>query len=244
MSYKREDETSFALGATVCMELLKSKPKSVKRVLLSKSVSTDLRAIIESAARAISPCPVIEENDRVINSVSKKGNCFVACEFYKFSSELDVNANHIVLVNPSDSGNLGNIFRTAAAFGVNNVAIITPAVDAFDPRTVRASMGAAFLVNFEEFSDFNAYLKKHGENRTVFPFMLGASRELSEVQFSGKSALVFGNEATGLPENYLNIGISVKIAQSKVVDSLNLTTAVAIAAYIMAVPALKFSPSK
>lgn len=242
MSYKRESETSYALGATVCIELLKSKPNSVVRVILSQNASADLRAVIESTAREISACPVIETNDRVINSVSKKGNCFVACEFKKFECSLDACANHIVLVNPSDSGNLGNIFRTAAAFGVNNVGIITPSVDAFDPKTVRASMGAAFLVNFQEFSSFNEYLKAFGDGRAVYPFMLGGSRELSEVSFTGVNTLVFGNEATGLSESFLKIGTPVRIAQSKTVDSLNLTTAVAIAAYKMSIPTLRFQP--
>lgn len=225
MSYKREDETSYALGATVCLELLKSKPQCAVKIYLSSAAAPDLVSAVKSCATV-----PIEVSDKKINALSKKENCYVIAEFKKFDDKLDADGSHIVLVNPQNSGNLGNIMRTAAAFGVNNVAIITPAVDRFDPKTVRASMGAAFLVNTEEFPSFSDYLKKYGE-RDLFPFMLDGATELDNIPPSNKYALIFGNEATGLPQNFKAIGTPVKIAQSPKVDSLNLTTAVAIAAY-------------
>ena len=57
--------------------------------------------------------------------------------------ELD-DANHVVLVNPGDMGNMGTIIRTMLGFNYSNLAIIKPGVDVFDPRVIRASMGALF----------------------------------------------------------------------------------------------------
>ena len=45
-------------------------------------------------------------------------------------------------------------------------------------------------------------------------------------------SLVFGNEATGLDDSFLNVGTSIMIPQSSDVDSLNLTIAVGIGAYV------------
>ena len=51
-------------------------------------------------------------------------------------------SNHIVLVNPSDMGNLGTIIRTAVGFGFTDIGIISPAVDAYNPKVIRGSMGS------------------------------------------------------------------------------------------------------
>ncbi|MDR1629951.1 MAG: hypothetical protein LBS36_07040, partial [Oscillospiraceae bacterium] len=45
-------------------------------------------------------------------------------------------------------------------------------------------------------------------------------------------SLVFGNEATGLPPCFRNFGTSVKIPQSALVDSLNLSVAVGVGVYV------------
>ena len=50
------------------------------------------------------------------------------------------------------------------------------------------------------------------------------------MKFKEKCALVFGNEATGLPTSIYNSN-NVKIEQSDEVDSLNLTTSIAIGLY-------------
>ena len=43
----------------------------------------------------------------------------------------------MVLVNPSDMGNMGTIIRTMLGFNYVNLAIIRPGVDVFDPRVIR-----------------------------------------------------------------------------------------------------------
>ncbi len=50
-------------------------------------------------------------------------------------------------------------------------------------------------------------------------------------KFKTPFSLIFGNEATGLPKEFLNIGESVIISHSKNIDSLNLTIAASIAIY-------------
>jgi|GEM_PF-6991792 len=45
-------------------------------------------------------------------------------------------------------------------------------------------------------------------------------------------SLVFGNEATGLPDDFRHYGTSVKLPQSSNVDSLNLSIAVGVGAFI------------
>ena len=139
---------------------------------------------------------------------------------------------HIVLVNPSDSGNMGTILRTALGFGLTNIAIICPAVDSDDPRVTRASMGAAFSMNVRHFDSFEQYRAEFGE-RQLFPFMLTGAVSLDEAvkKVSGPFSLVFGNEATGLPDVFASYGVSTLIEHSGKIDSLNLAIAAGIGMY-------------
>ena len=54
-------------------------------------------------------------------------------------------------------GNMGTIIRTCVGFGIKNLAVIEPAVDIFNPKVVRASMGAVFHVNICRYDSFDTY---------------------------------------------------------------------------------------
>ena len=173
--------------------------------------------------------------DRALERISKKENCFAAMVYKKQEGVFEAGAPHIVLVHPSDSGNLGTILRTALGFGLTNIAVIRPAVDSDDPRVTRASMGAAFSLNIRHFDSFEAY-REEFPTRQLFPFMLTGAVPLSEAvtRVRGAYALVFGNEATGLPDAFAGYGISTLIPHSGRIDSLNLAIAAGIGMYAFA----------
>ena len=120
--------------------------------------------------------------------------------------------------------------RSATGFGVTDLAIIKQAVDPFDPKTVRASMGAIFRMNVAEYDSFEDYEREAG-NRSLYPFMLKAKKKLPETEFKSPFSLIMGNEATGLPDSFLNVGTGVIIPHSDRIDSLNITIAASIALY-------------
>jgi len=172
----------------------------------------------------------VQQTDKIFHVLSQKENCYVIGEFRKFPGTLQKDASHIVLVNPSNAGNMGTIMRSALGFELNQMAIVRPAVDAFDPKVVRASMGAIFSTEFQYFDTFEEYRQQFGD-RELYPFMLQAQITLPEIHPSGTYSLIFGNEATGLPGEFLNIGTSVIIPHSHRIDSLNLPIAASIAMY-------------
>ena len=142
--YKHDMDVSYALGATLTYELVKSQPDRVTRVFLSPSLE-ETEGIIRLKERCSRHGIDCETSDKAFNILSPKGNCYVIGEFRKTEQPLE-NCSHIVLVNPSDAGNMGTIIRTAVGFGITNIAIIRNAVDFYDPRTIRSSMGAALQV--------------------------------------------------------------------------------------------------
>ncbi len=103
----------------------------------------------------------------------------------------------------------------------------------FNPKVVRSSMGALFRLRHKYFDNFKAYRAQNKEQE-VFTFMLNGKKPLTVADCPKPElfTLVFGNEATGLDDMYLDVGTSVIIPQSPDVDSLNLTIAVGIGTYL------------
>ncbi|MBP5151801.1 MAG: TrmH family RNA methyltransferase [Lachnospiraceae bacterium] len=227
--YRREDDNSYALGITLTFELLKYAPDRARKVYIHSKMQ-DGESLEKLKALCKSLNVPMEYGDKPFNILSQKENCFCIGEFEKFTRTLSKEASHVVLHNPSNAGNMGTIMRSAAGFGVTDLAIIKPAVDEFDPKTVRASMGAVFHLNIQTFDSFEDYTKEYGD-RNLYPFMLKGRETLSNLTFKKPFSLIFGNEATGLPDTFLNVGTGVLISHSDRIDSLNLPIAASIALY-------------
>ncbi len=230
-AYKKNYEYSYTFGMFPTVELIKAKPSSVIKVLVNSDFKADT-----SSMDIFELCDnnkiLVEINDKQFNRIGAKENCYVIGVFKKYDCVINENRPHVVLVNPSNMGNMGTIIRTLTGFGVNDLAIISPGVDIFDPKTIRASMGALFRINFKYYDNFNDYMRAF-MNHKIYTFMLDGEASLKDIQHNPKElfTLVFGNEATGLEAEFLKLGTSVVIKHSNTIDSLNLTIAAGIALY-------------
>lgn len=227
--YKKNVDYSYTLGAFPTFEMLDAAPEHAVEVLVHSTFTDTDKLEKICRERGIH----LSLNDRLIERLSDKENVFVIGIFNKFERGLSPDRPHLVLVSPGNMGNLGTIIRTAVGFGVKNMAVISPAADIFNPKTIRASMGAVFRMNFAYFESFEKYREQYGAHE-VFTFMLNGKRQLtvSDCPKPKLFALVFGNEATGLDDSYLTVGESIIIPQTAEVDSLNLTIAVGIGIYM------------
>ena len=230
-SYSKRLDYSYALGIFPAMMLLEARPEKALRLLLHPDgLGSEGVEKLRERCRALG---VREEMaERVLKRESKKDNCFAALVFAKFEGDLDPAANHAVLCQISDSGNLGTALRSLLGFGIRDAALIRPCVDVFEPHTLRASMGAFYRMRVRTFDTFEDYRALY-PRRPLYPFMLDGARTLPEVAAEAKSpwTLVFGNEASGLPARFAELGQSVFIPQSEEIDSLNLAVAVSVGAY-------------
>ncbi len=228
--YKKEFPYSYTLGPFPTFELLSSHPKEVLGVYYSEEFR-EREKLCTLCEKLGVPC---QPGQRVLERIAQKEVCYAAGVFRKYEGRLQGDKPHIVLVNPSDMGNLGTILRTILAFGIHDLAIIGAGADIWNPKTVRASMGALFHIEFEQFEDFPSYLERYGERREIFPFMLDGGTVLTPESCpeTGCYTLVFGNEASGLPSEFQKYGKSLFIPQSDAVDSLNLAVSVAIGTYL------------
>ena len=226
--YQKESDVSTAEGVFATLELLDARSEAVERVLLSSRAEPN-----EGVAKIRATCgergTPIGVDDRTMERISPRASHLSIGVFRKYSMSLDANEDHVVLVEPADMGNLGAVARTMVGFGVRDLALVRPAVDAFDPKAIRASMGALFRLSFEYFDSFDEYRQRFA--RRIHAFMTDGRRAIDRVRFDSPCALVFGNESSGLPPSFHDLGTSVAIPQTEAVDSLSLPTAVAIALY-------------
>ena len=230
--YKNELDYSYAPGIFPAIECLKNRPERVRRVLVH-SGAAGREGVDKLTAMAGQLGVRVEEADRVLARISGKDNCHAAAVFEKFSDELDPGKPHVVLHHPGDSGNAGTIIRTSLGFGIEDMAMIRPCVDPFDPRTVRSSMGSLFGMRLRIYDSFDDY-REAFPDRMLYPFMLDASIPLAEVlkgEVPPVYSLVFGNEGSGLPAAFSAIGQPVRIESNDRIDSLNLAIAAGIAVY-------------
>lgn len=235
-AYSKRLDYSYALGVFPALNLLEARPEAVARLLLHPNgLENEGVALLREKCAALG---VREEfAERVLKRESQKDNCFAALVFRKYEATLSPERPHVVLCQITDGGNLGTALRACLGFGIRDVAIIRPAVDAFDPHVLRASMGAFYRMNVRTFDTFEDYRALYPEH-SLFPFMLDGAKPLDEVAAKRpeRYALVFGNEQTGLPARFAGLGQSVVIPQTNEIDSLNLAVAVSIGTYAFTRP--------
>ena len=230
-AYERDLPYSYAPGIFPAAECLHACPERCLRLLVHSRAGQS-EGVAKLAAECARAGVRIEQADRVLERIARKENCYAAMVFAKREAGLDAGASHVVLHHPADGGNAGAILRTCLALGVEQVAIVRPAVDIYEPRVVRASMGAMLRVNVQHFDGFEAYRAAFPAH-ALYPFMPAGSTPLARAARLARRpyALIFGNEASGLPDEFARCGQSVRIPQSGKVDSLNLAAAVAIGVY-------------
>ena len=137
------------------------------------------------------------------------------------------NAFNIMLEAIQDPGNLGSILRSAAAAGVNDVYLSNDCADIWSPKTLRAAMGAHFLLSIYEHSNLIATTQQlQGK---IITTSLQAEKSLYQTSLTGAITFIFGNEGTGLSDE-LSMATTeqVTIPMPGKTESLNVAAAAAV----------------
>ena len=192
--YQSNDDYSYILGISLTIEALKKVPTYISKVYVSsKAIKNDqYNKLVELCN--LNKVSLIED-DKVIERLSVKENCYGIGVFKKFYSELS-SGSHIVLYNFSDYGELGTIFRSAVSFNFKDIILINCNIDYFDPKVVRASMGSIFHLNIKEYPNFDSYKKDYDYH--FYPFISKKDKELKELKLVKPYSLV-------IPQNYYDL---------------------------------------
>lgn len=146
-----------------------------------------------------------------------------------------------VLENVMNPTNIGAIFRSAAALGMDAVLLTSAGSDPLYRRASRVSMGNVFLIPWTylpEEGDWTQLLRSFGF-RTVAMALRDDSVQLDDPRLAAeeKLAIVMGTEGDGLASTTIaSCDYTVKIPMYHGVDSLNVAAASAVAFYELGLP--------
>jgi len=132
-----------------------------------------------------------------------------------------------VLYGISDIGNIGAIARSAYALGCEGLVIVTKSVNM--QGVLRSSSGAAYEIPIAIFEDGLSLLNELKQCGFRLYATASEGKNIKEMKFAGKRALVMGSEGEGIPQKALAkcdecVGIKLKDGW----DSLNVSAAFAI----------------
>lgn len=133
------------------------------------------------------------------------------------------------VVNPT---NVGAIFRSAAAMGMDAVLLTGGCSDPLYRRAIRVSMGTVFQIPWTFLPETGISKLKELGFRTVAMALCDNSVDIRDERLKqvGKLAVVLGTEGEGLPpETIAQCDYTVKIPMAHGVDSLNVAAASAVA---------------
>jgi len=138
-----------------------------------------------------------------------------------------------VIDGVADTTNIGAIFRSAAALGIDAVLLTTNSCDPLNRRAVRVSMGSVFLVpwTWVEPADYQQRLRELGFC-TAAMALTEDSLAIDDPALSSipRLAIILGTEGDGLPAATIAAAdYVVRIPMSHGVDSLNVAAASAVA---------------
>lgn len=137
----------------------------------------------------------------------------------------------VVIDSVVDTTNIGAIFRSAAALGIDAVLLTPTSCDPLNRRAVRVSMGSVFLVPWGWLEAPASSLRQLGF-KTVAMALRDDSITLSDPKLKAeeKLAIVMGTEGDGLSQCAIDdADFVVRIPMAHGVDSLNVAAASAVA---------------
>jgi len=174
---------------------------------------------------------VYQAESSVINSISplkNAQNVLFTCKIPKSNAENLMGETAVLLDGVQDPGNVGTIIRTANAFEIKNIILTGACADIYNPKTVRATMGAIFRQNICYISiEKLRVLKKNGV-KFIGAALGEDSKAFDEIDLKG-TFIAIGSEGKGLSAEVLELcDEKVVIPISQDCESLNAAVAAAI----------------
>ena len=133
--------------------------------------------------------------------------------------------------NRHDPTNIGAIFRSAAALGIDAVLLTTDSCDPLNRRAVRVSMGSVFLIPWTWTDASLKEIRRLGFRTAAMALAEDSiSLDAPSLKNEPKLAIIMGTEGDGLPHDAIaGADYVVRIPMAHGVDSLNVAAASAVA---------------
>ena len=136
----------------------------------------------------------------------------------------------VVIDGVVDTTNIGAIFRSAAALGIDAVLLTRNSCDPLNRRAVRVSMGSVFLVPWTWLDTYDTLRQLDYKTAAMALTNQSIPLDAPVLKQQERLAFIMGTEGDGLPHDTIkNADFTVRIPMSHQVDSLNVAAAAAVA---------------
>lgn len=235
--YRRSEGRFLAEGLRLVKEALSSTwPVELLIVTAGAKGKGELEGILRSAdARRIEVLELPEGRfDEISQTESSQGVLALIRERHlsleEFLAGLSERALVVALDGVSDPGNVGTILRISDWFGADGVLLGDRAVELYNPKVIRASMGAIFHLGALEGVDLGSVVSKvrpMGFRIAVTAIRDGGS--LEGIRQTGRTLLVLGSEARGVSEPIIKeADVILTIPGFGRAESLNVASSLAV----------------
>lgn len=177
-------------------------------------------------------------SEKVYEKIAYRGSSEGIIGIYKTKNsdlnefEPQGNSSVIIVESIEKPGNLGAILRSCEAFGIDALIVTDARTDFYNPNVIRSSVGCLFGMNVFQSNNQDLFEFLEKNSFSIFTTLMDESAEdLYKRDFTGKSALLFGTEHSGLSDFWIGKGKNTLIPMAGSIDSLNLSNAVAISCY-------------
>ncbi|HEU4477849.1 MAG TPA: RNA methyltransferase [Pyrinomonadaceae bacterium] len=236
----KDQSLIFIEGLRLCEEALQSKLK-IHAVIYSEQIARKERAasLIQQLKNVCEQFGEVSESLLATVSYTKTPQGMILLAERPASGKQRLATNEprahllVIMDGINNPVNVGAILRTAEAAGATGVIVTGDSSDPFSPKALRGAMGSAFRLPIWYEAAYEEALAWCADNKikTVCAD-LGATRQHTDIDWTGPSALAVGPESTGLSPAQVQLADeAVKIPMEAEVESLNVAAAAAILLY-------------
>lgn len=165
-------------------------------------------------------------SEKVMKKISSLSSIPVIISIFdKLPENNNINNNKIIFAvdNIQDPGNLGSVFRCAAAFGITSIVLTGECVRLTNTKFLRTAQNAVFNLSVKKFDSLEEFLPE--AEREKYNVYLTSSHQqekqavIEEIKLP--AVIVIGNEGKGVKKRLFEKYPSVSIDQTGQVESLN-----------------------
>jgi 23S rRNA (guanosine2251-2'-O)-methyltransferase len=225
-------------GANPVLEAIRADPRRVRFVAVAKENSARHQRIVAEAREKDVNVRIVPSNqiDKLAGRVVHNGVVAEVSEaaYVDFDEVVANDETTFVLIldGITDPQNFGAILRVADGFGVHLVIIPQHESVGLTPAAVKASAGAAHWVPVAHVTNLARAIDTLKEKGFWVYAAAADGDRADKIDFTGKVALVMGNEGKGVRRNVLeHSDRTVSIPMFGHVDSFNVASAAAVLCY-------------
>lgn len=230
----------YVYGINSVEEVIKNKKRKIFKLIYSNS-NQKINSIVQIAKKYGIPCYSLPKNelDKLTNNANHQGILAFVSDIKHYTLdealnlEKDLNKTTWIAIDSiTDTGNLGNIIRSAVCFGFTSIIIPERRNASITPAVEKASSGAIEKINIISVTNLNqTIIELKKKNFWVYGSALNGE-SIRNVKFFCPLLLIIGSEENGVRQKTLeHCDKIITIPQKGIFDSLNAATAAGIMMY-------------